>query len=413
MEKSWKRQTAQFLIGQTITLLGSSLVQYAISWHITLATKSGSMVAVSVLCGFLPQLLISPFAGVWADRLDRKKMIILADGTIALCTAFLALSFSVGYSPLWLLFAISAVRSLGAGFQTPAVSSFLPDLVPQEHLMRVNGINGTIMSAMMVFSPLAAGQLLDLLGLSMVFWVDVGTAAIGITLLLTLATKPREQAEHEPEHILREMLSGLRYMGKTPWLRQMMVFYSFFVLMFGPVVFLTPLMVARSFGPEARLLVVHEVVFAAGSILGGFAVSVWGGFRNKTVTLIVACAVFGLTTFIMGFSTNFMFYLGVMLFMGMTMPFVNTGSMTILQTRTDPQMMGRVFGLTSIVNSAGMPLSMVVFGPLADHMSVELQLIITGAIMVVIALCCLRMKEMREAGEPLPIEEGAETLSQE
>ena len=402
MEKRWAGKAVLFLAGQTVTLFGSSLVQYAIGWYITLTTQSGLMMTIATLCGFLPQVLVSLFAGVWADRLNRKVLIILSDAMIAVCTALLAVLFSLGYSELWLLFVISAVRSLGAGIQTPAVGAFLPELVPADKLMRVNGVNASIQSVLMIVSPAAAGWLYGWLGLHPVFWVDVVTAAIGISLIALLKTAPRERTEKEPEHFFRDMLSGFGYMAKTRWLRQFMGFYLFYALMFGPVVFLTPLMVARSFGPESWRLMVHEMVFTAGSLLGGLMVGLWGGFRNKVLTLIAASVAFGLTTFAMGFSPNFFFYLSVMLLMGVSMPFINTSSMTVLQTRVEPDLMGRVFGLSSIVGSSAMPLSMVVFGPLADVVSVELQLIVTGAAMTLIALYMLRFQEVRAAGEPLP-----------
>lgn len=411
--QAWKRQVAQFLFGQTVTLFGSSLVQYAISWHITLTTQSGKMLTIATLCGFLPQVVVSLFAGVWADRYNRKLLIALSDSMIAICTAMLAVCFAIGYDPIWLLFVISAIRSLGAGIQSPAVSAFLPELVPQEHLLRVNGINASIMSGMMLLAPAVASQLYGLFGLGPVFWVDIATAGIGIALLLNIKTAPREKPAREPEHIFREMFSGMRYVASQPWLYQLMGFYLIFALMFGPVVFLTPLMVARSFGPEPWRLMAHEMVFSLGSILGGVLVGIWGGFRNKTRTLIAASAAFGLTTFVMGFSTNFWFYLGVMLPMGLTMPFINTGSMTILQTRTKPELMGRVFGLVSIMGSGAMPLSMAVFGPLADAISVESQLIITGALMVVIALFAIKCKAMYEAGEPLPPPQEGQAVMEE
>ncbi len=404
MKQLWVRRTALFMTGQTITLFGSSIVQYAISWHITLTTKSGMMLMISTLCGFLPQLLISLFAGVWADRYNRKTLIILADSMIAIFTAILAILFTIGYKEIWLLFVISAIRSVGSGIQTPAVSAFLPELVPQDKLMRVNGINSSIMSSMLLISPIAAGGLYSIMGLGSVFWVDVITAVIGISLLLALKTEPREKSIHEPEHIFSEMLKGIKYVTKTPWLRQLLGYYVVFSVMFGPVVFLTPLMVARSFGPEPWRLVVHEVVFFVGGIAGGLLVGTWGGFRNKIHTLIVASAVFGLTTFVMGFSPNFWFYLGVMLPMGLSMPFIHTGSVTVMQTHVAPEFIGRVFGLVSIIGSATMPLSMVIFGPLADVTSVELQLIITGVLMIAVSLFALRFREMRAIGAALPPE---------
>ena len=408
-ENTWIKRTALFIVSQTVTLFGSSVVQFAIGWHITLTTQSGAMLTIATLCGFLPQAVISLFAGVWADRYDRKKIIMLADCAIALCTAVLAVMLARGYTELTALFVASAIRSVGAGIQTPAVGAFLPELVPEKHLMRVNGIQASVTSIMLLLSPAVAGVLYGKMGIASVLWVDVLTAAVGVGLMTLVVVPKREMAQKEKAHILKDVASGLRYIFKTRWLNQMTFFYLIVALMLGPVVMLTPLMVARSFGSEPWRLAVHEMVFSVGSIVGGVLVSLWGGFKNKTVTMLASSIAFGLTTFVMGFSPNFYFYLGVMVPMGISMPFINTAAMTITQTRVEPVFIGRVFSVITIIGSTAMPLSMVFFGPLADVVSVEWELITSGAVMVAASLLTLRAKDLIAAGEPVVSEIPQET----
>ncbi len=136
----WKRKITLLLTAQTISLFGSSLVQYAIIWYITLSTSSGMMMTISTVCGFLPQIAISIFAGVWVDRYNRKKLIMLADAIIAFVTLLLAISFLMGDENIWLLFVVLLIRSAGTGLQTPAVNAIIPQIVPQDDLMRINGI---------------------------------------------------------------------------------------------------------------------------------------------------------------------------------------------------------------------------------------------------------------------------------
>ena len=121
MKNKWKKDIVLFIASQTISLLGSSLVQYAIMWHITLNTKSGVMMTVFIICGFLPTFFLSPFAGVWADRYNRKTIIILADLFIAVTTLFMAILFKLGYQSMGLLFVMSAFRAIGSGVQNPAI----------------------------------------------------------------------------------------------------------------------------------------------------------------------------------------------------------------------------------------------------------------------------------------------------
>jgi len=110
----WVKNTAVFLSSQAISIFGSSLVQYAITWHITITTQSGVYAMLAIVFGILPTFFLSPFGGVWADRYNRKTLIMLADGSIALCTLLVAIAFMLGHGAIWLLFVALAVRALGA-----------------------------------------------------------------------------------------------------------------------------------------------------------------------------------------------------------------------------------------------------------------------------------------------------------
>jgi DHA3 family macrolide efflux protein-like MFS transporter len=258
---------------------------------------------------------------------------------------------------------------------------------------------------MMLVAPAMAYVFYTFMGMKAVFWVDVVTATVGITMLLLIKTVKVAPKTIE-NHAFREMADGISYIWKTKWLRQIMSFYFIFALMFGPLAFLTPLMVVRSFGNEEWRLLAHEIVFAVGMIAGGLLLGILADkFRNRTYMIIFACVAIGIATFIMGFSPSFMFYLICMIPLGFTMPFVNSGTMTTLQTQTEPLFLGRVLGFLSIIASSTAPLSMIVFGPLADHVRIETMLIITGALMTGIALYMMRFKEMIAAGE-VSAEEG-------
>ena len=186
MNQSWKNTAARFLTAQTISLFGSSLVQYAIVWYITLSTSSGRMLTISTVCGFAPQIAISLFAGVWIDRYDRKSLIMLSDTIIALSTLILAIAFLSGHRNIWLLFTVLMVRSAGTGIQTPAVNAVIPQIVPQKHLMQVNGIQNTLTSLIMFLSPAVSGAILSVSTLETTLFIDVFTALIGVGITSAL-----------------------------------------------------------------------------------------------------------------------------------------------------------------------------------------------------------------------------------
>ena len=252
----WKRDTAVFLSGQTVSMFGSMLVQYAIMWYLTILTESGVVLMLSALFGMLPQAVVSIFGGVWADRLNRKRLIIIADASIAVTTLALALFMLSGYSELWLIFLTLAIRSTGAGIQQPAVAALIPQLVPTPHLLRVNGIFQSISSAMMLVAPAAAGAIYagaaEAWGpdsaIIPIFFIDVVTAVIGIGFLLAIAV-PTVRAVVDTGYFA-DLVKGVKYTFTHRFVRWLLALFAvIFILTVAPSM-LTPLMVVRSFGTD-------------------------------------------------------------------------------------------------------------------------------------------------------------------
>ena len=400
--RSWQARTGLFLFGQTVSLFGSSLVQYAIVWYITLTTSSGLMMTISTLCGFLPQIAISLFAGVWADRFNRKILIMLSDSLIAASTLMLALLFLAGYQQLWLLFLISAIRSAGAGVQTPSVNALIPQLVPPDKLMRVNGINGSMQSLTMIVSPAVAGWILSVVGmnLSPVLFIDLATAVVGVGLLglLRVPRLPRAETAAGP---LQDLRNGVSYVLGHRFLRMLLVVYAVLMFLITPAAMLTPLMIERTYGDEVWRLTWNEVLFSLGSVIGGILIAAWGGFRNRIHTIVLAGAVFGVMTVLMGVLPGFVVYLVLVFLTGISMPFFNSPSIVLLQEKVEPEMQGRVFSFVQIVGSAALPLGMVVFGPLADLVGrVQILLIVTGIGILILSGLILRCRTLVAEGRP-------------
>ncbi len=183
LKARWREQITVFISSQTLSLFGSSLVQYAILWHITLETQSGFLVTLSIIFGFLPTFLLSPIAGVWADRYSRKRLIILSDIFIAITTLVLAVMMRFGVNAIWLLLALSFLRSIGTAIQLPAVNAVIPQIVPTEKLIRVGAINQTLQSVMMIITPLVSAALMSITALSNLLFIDVITAIPAVILL--------------------------------------------------------------------------------------------------------------------------------------------------------------------------------------------------------------------------------------
>ncbi|MFC7786462.1 MFS transporter [Rossellomorea sp. GCM10028870] len=403
-KEDWIRNIILFLSSQTISLFGSSLVQYAIMWHITLETESGLMMTLFIICGFIPTFLLSPVAGVWADRYNRKLLIVLSDGLIATSTLVLAILFLMGYDSIWLLFVMAAVRALGTGIQTPAVGAILPQIVPKEKLTKVNGANGSIQAVIMFVSPMVSAALLGMASIEIIFFIDVITAAIAIiTLLAFLKISVHEKAAGiQTTSYFSDFKQGLQYVNNHGFLKKFFLFFSIFFVLMAPAAFLTPLQVTRSFGDDIWRLTAIEIAFSIGMMAGGAIIASWGGFKNKIATMTFSSLIMGFCTFALGIVPVFWFYLVFMALFGVAMPIFNTPTMVLLQEKIEENYLGRVFGVMGMISTSMMPIGMLIFGPLADIIAIEWLLIGTGVLTILLSVMLGRDQVLIEAGKPAP-----------
>lgn len=402
-QESWLRNIILFLSSQTISLFGSSLVQYAIMWHITLTTESGLMMTLYIICGFIPTFFLSPVAGVWADRYNRKMLIILADGLIAFSTLILAILFFMGYESIWLLFVMAAIRALGTGIQTPAVGAILPQIVPKDKLTKVNGANGSIQAVIMFVSPMVSAALLAMASLEIIFFIDVITAAIAIVTLMTfvkIAVHEKATAKQTTSYF-SDFKEGLQYVNSNPFLKKFFLFFAVFFVLMAPAAFLTPLQVTRTFGGDVWKLTAIEIAFSVGMMIGGGIIASWGGYPNKIKTMTLASLIMGICTLALGIVPVFWIYLVFMALFGVAMPIFNTPTTVMLQEKIEENYLGRVFGVMGMISTSMMPIGMLIFGPIADIIAVEWLLAGTGAFIILLAFILGRDQVLLEAGKPV------------
>ncbi|MDY6078806.1 MAG: MFS transporter [Eubacteriales bacterium] len=387
---NYKKRAALFLTSQGITLFGSSLTQFAMIWYVTMQTSSGVWVSAMTVAAYLPQFLISFFSGVWADRYSRKKMIILSDALIAVATLLLAVLFPRipdGTPILLSLVAISVIRSVGTGIQTPAVNAAVPQLVPEDKLMKFNGFNSAIQSLVQFAAPMAAGAVLSFGTLRAAMAIDIATAAVGIGILLAVAI-PFEKREDTPS-TLSEMKVGIKYAVKECFIGQLLLVFGLFVFLCVPAGFMATLFVKRCYGDAYWYMTLVEVVGFIGMTAGGLIIGAWGGFKNRMKTLVAGIMAFGALAVGMGAIDNFIVYLVLMAFYGVALTMVQTSATTLFQEQSSPEMQGRVFGLFGAMYSGFLPLGMVVFGPLADVVSMRLLMIISGILLLLMSMIIL------------------------
>lgn len=395
----WKSRTLFFLISQCISLFGSTLVQRAIVWYVIMQTSSGAWVAAFTVCSYLPQFLISFVAGVWADRYSRKKLIICADSIIALATIAMVLAMPyITDEPVLLsgLLIMSVIRSFGTGIQTPAINAVIPQLVPEDQLMRYNGINATMQSVVQFAAPAAAGVLLTVSTLRSTLMIDIVTAIIGVGLLAFVFI-PKQKIQTETMSLIADMKMGFRYAFSDKLLGKLLAVYGFFIFLCVPADFLAQLLVNRVYGDAYWYLTVVELSGFLGMMAGGLLISTWGGFESRVKTLFGGLFAFGALAIGMGLSGNFILYLALMLLYGVVLTMVQTATTTLIQEKADVSLQGRVFGLMGFMYVDFLPIGMAFFGPMADLVPLQWIMIGSGIALILLAAFVQMDRAMRNS----------------
>ncbi len=402
----WKKDLSLFLGGQGLSVFGSALVQYAIVWHITLNTKSGIILMLSVACSFLPAFILSPIAGVCADRWNRKRLVVFSDAFVAVVTLGVALLFMAGSGSILVLLIAQTLRSAGSAFQTPAIGAILPQIVPKEKLLRANGINSSIQSAIHVLSPMAGGALLTLAPIHMVFFVDVATAALAISTLVLFLHVPSHGHALKPAKVgfFIEFKEGFAYLGAHSSQLLLFVYYGLVLFLITPSAALTRLLVVRVFGEEVWRLSTMDMVSSIGMVAGGILIATWGGFRNRRMTILAASAILGTCALMIGLVQDYVQIVIVMAVFGMSLPLFSTPFAVLIQENVEEAFHGRMFSLLNMFSKGIIPIGMLVFGPLSELVRIEVLLIVSGLLLVLLVLIAL-VTMHRNSGCETPVKE--------
>jgi len=363
--------------GQAISLLGSRVVQFGIIWYLTQQTGSATVLAMASLVGFLPQVVLGPFAGVWVDRWNRRRTMLVADSLIALATLGLAALFWLGWVQTWHVFVLLFVRALGGAFHWPAMQASTSLMVPKEMLARIQGMNQMLQGGLGIVAAPVGALLLSVLPMDRLLMIDVGTAVFAIVpLFFIFVPQPpaRENTQSTQKHTFwQDMRDGLLYVWSWPGILMLMILAMMINFVLSPAASLMPILVTEHFGGGAIQLSWLESAMSVGLLAGGILLSVWGGFERRIVTSLTA--VIGLAVFfgILGIlpATAYWLAVGSVFLAGLMMAMANGPLHAIFQSVIAPEMQGRFFTLIGSISGAMTPLGLLIAGPVADALGVQ------------------------------------------
>ena len=388
---NWKRRFFTIWSGQAFSLLGSTLVQFALVWWLTSTTGSATVLATATLVALLPQVFLSPFAGALVDRWNRRVVMIVADSIIAAFSVLLAFLFYTGSIQIWHIYAVMLIRSAGGAFQWPAMQASTSLMVPEKNLSRVAGMNQMLQGVMSVAAPPLGALLLSVAPMQIVLLVDVVTAAIAVLPLFVIhIPQPARAATGKVTggSMLADMRAGLHYV--LGWRALLIISFMATIINFlvTPAFSLLPILVTKHFGGAALQLSMMNSAEGIGLIAGGLLLSVWGGFKKKVYTSMTGLVGMGIGIVLLGLAPTNMWLLALasMLLAGMANPITNGPLFAILQAHVAPEMQGRVMSLLGAASAAVSPLSLLIAGPVSDAIGVQAWYVVGGAVCVLMGV---------------------------
>ncbi len=365
-----------FLVGQWTSILGSNIVQFGIIWFLTVETGSSFVLGLAAFLGFAPFLLVTPIAGVFVDRYNRKKIILFVDFMQAFFTLILIVFFMFDniFSPFQLIvviLGITMIRGVFGAFHTSAVDTLLPIMVPKDKLSRINGVNYLANGAIFIVGPIVGAVALKIVSLKILLWLDVITFLIAIipTIIVFIPKILKiEQEELVKPSFKSEFYTGFNFIRETTGLFTLLMLFVFANFFLTPIFVQLPLLVTSiHFGDELNLAFLMSLQ-QVGLISSSFIMSTWKVFDKHVVGVVVGMSIgyIGVIITVLAPVGNFA-VMGIGVFMlGFLLPIVNVSSETIWAATVPREILGRVYSVRRTVAQISNPIATLLVGILAE-----------------------------------------------
>jgi DHA3 family macrolide efflux protein-like MFS transporter len=397
---------AIIFIGQAFSLFGSRLVQFALVWWLTMESGSASVLAFASIMAILPQVLLGPFAGTLVDRWNRRTILMVSDGVIALAVVVLALLFAQGSVQVQHIYVLMAVRSLGGAFQWPAMQASTSLMVPEEHLSRISGLNQSLQGLANIVAPPLGALLLELIPVQNILVIDVSTAilAIGPLFFISIPQPRREVSAEGRPSVLTDLKEGFRFVWGWKGLMMIVGMALVINLLTSPAFSLLPILVTNHYNGGAIELAWFQSANGVGMIAGGILLGVWGGFKSRIRTAMSAMIIMGGGLLIFSFLPGDAFLLGVgLLFVFGTMNSIaNASFFALLQATVPADIQGRVFTMMMSLIMSMTPVGLALAGPVADLLGLRIWYTVAGVVMMIMSVGALFVPTIRQLEEESP-----------
>jgi MFS family permease len=376
---SHSRNFRLFFIGQAVSVTGTWVQSVASAWLVLQLTHaSGVALGVQAALNFGPILFIGPFAGLLADRRNKRSILIATQTAFGVLALALWALVAADVVTLWMVYVLSFLQGVVTAVDNPARQSFYAEMVEPKELTNAVSLNAAIMTGTRIVGPAVAGLLIAAIGLAPCFLLN------GLSYLAVIgglwAMRQDELRRSVAERRKGQLREGLAYAWKTPELRDPLIWMAIVYMFSFNFSILFPLMAKRVFGGGAGLLGTLLSVMGVGSLLGALLMTRQRDPNSRR--LAVASVVFGSATVLVAVAPTLWSELVLLVPMGLaSMVFMITGNST-LQLNSRPEMRGRVMGLYGIVFLGGTPIGAPIAGWVAERLGTRMALGMGAAVAV-------------------------------
>jgi DHA3 family macrolide efflux protein-like MFS transporter len=392
--------------GQQASLLGSSMVSFAIIWWVTITTQSELILGLASFVSLGPSILAMPFGGVIADRYNRKIILIIVDSFQAVATLALILLFMTNNVTITFVFIILGLRGIAQAFHAPVSIAVTPTMVPKEKLSRMNGLNYLFSGVINIIGPVVGAALLAIPGITigLLMWADIITFGIAI-IPLALITIPsfKMSAEEQKEPLFRQVTEGLHIMRQTKGFLPMMLTAMLFNFFTTPIMSLLPLFVNKThLGTEANYALVIGML-QTGLVLGGLIMTFIKRIKKPIVFMMSTLIYLFVCQIVLIFvPTNFngrFWTIGSILFLfALPISVIDVVFMTSIQLIFPKEKMGRVLAVVMTISPAIRPLGYFLSGLIAEYIGIKLIFLFASIIGIITVICMWIFTSLREMG---------------
>ena len=371
-DEAWRLRFWSIFLGQALSLVGSAITQFVLLWWITDKTGSAAALATAGMAMLLPQALLGPLGGVFADRHDRQVIMVLTDLVSAVCVLLLIMMFEYGNVELWQIYVLMAIRSAMQAFQGPASMASVATLVPPDFVPRAAGFNQTVQGLSMVGAAPLGALLLSFVPVKYALGVDVLTAAIGISPLLFVTIPPVISTSSRHVRIWAQFRDGIQRIWSDRSLRGLYMLVTITTMFFMPLFTMIPLLVKSRYHGGPPQLALLESLTGVGMIIGGILVAVIAPKRKVPWVLggmSLSCFLIAATAWLppeLFLVCGALWLVGASAFM-----LANASLMAVLQTVIAQDFQGRAISVLTTMNAVAAPVGLAIANPLGEFLGVS------------------------------------------